>query len=91
MDDVLEDRTDWARVDAITEEELEAAIAADPDADVPDLDWTRAKLVLPQPKESVHMRLDPDMLAWYKQHGRGYLTRMHAVLRAYYETHKHEA
>jgi uncharacterized protein (DUF4415 family) len=90
MVDVLEDLTDWARVVAITEEELEAAIANNPDADVPDLDWTRGKMVYPQPKESLHMRVDPDMLAWYKAQGRGYLTRMHAVLRTYYEAHRNK-
>ncbi len=91
LGDVMEDRSDWARVDAITEAELEEAIAQDPDADIVAPDWTRAKLVLPQPKDSIHMRVDPEVLAWYKQRGRGYLTRMHAVLRAYYEAHRHDA
>ena len=88
----LEDRrkglTDWARVDAMTEEELEAAIANDPDADVPGADWTTAKLVTPQPKRSISLRIDPDVLAWFKQQGPGHLTRMNAVLRSYYKAHR---
>jgi uncharacterized protein (DUF4415 family) len=35
------------------------------------------------PKESVSLRLDADVLAWFKSQGRGYQTRMNAVLRAY--------
>ena len=81
------DRTDWARVDAMTEEERDRAIAADPDADLP-VDWTKGRLVLPQRKQSVHLRVDPDVLQWFRRQGRGYLTRMNAVLRAYYEARR---
>jgi len=88
LGDVGEDLTDWKRVDAMTEEELERAIAADPDADIPNPDWTKAKLVLPQRKQSVHLRVDPDVLDWFRQQGSGYLTRMNAVLRTYYEAHR---
>ena len=88
LGEIREDRTDWARVDAMTEKEQERAIAADSDADIPGVDWTKARLVLPQRKESVHLRVDPDVLHWYRQQGRGYLTRMNAVLRAYYEAHR---
>ena len=88
LGDVRADLTDWKRVDAMTEEELERAIAADPDADIPDPDWTRSKLVLPQRKQSVHLRVDPDVLEWFRQQGSGYLTRMNAVLRTYYEAHR---
>ena len=83
-------KTDWKRVDAKAEKALEGAIAADPDADVPNADWTRARLVLPQPKESIHLRLDPDVLAWYRQQGHGHLTRMNAVLRAYMDAHRRQ-
>jgi uncharacterized protein (DUF4415 family) len=88
LGEVRESLTDWARVDAMTEEELERAIASDPDADIPNPDWTKSRLVLPQRKQSVHLRVDPDVLAWFRRQGRGYLTRMNAVLRAYYEAHR---
>ena len=88
LGEIREDRTDWARVDAMTEEELERNIAADPDSDLPGVDWTKGRLVLPQRKQSVHLRVDPDVLHWFRQQGRGYLTRMNAVLRAYYEARR---
>jgi uncharacterized protein (DUF4415 family) len=71
----------------MTEEELERAIASDPDAVIPDSDWANVRLVAPQRKESIHLRVDPDVLAWFRKQGRGYLTRMNAVLRAYMEAH----
>ena len=88
LGEIREDRTDWARVDAMTEEELERNIAADPDSDLPGVDWTKGRLVLPQRKQSVHLRVDPDVLQWFRGQGRGYLTRMNAVLKAYYEAHR---
>ena len=84
-----EDQTDWARVDAMTEEELEAAIASDPDwADLPE-DWVeRATLHGPEgAKQQVTLRLDPDILDWFKGQGPGYEGRINAALRAFVETH----
>ena len=88
LGEIRRDRTDRVRVDAMTEAELERAIAADPDADLPDADWAKARLVLPQRKESIHLRVDPEVLHWFRRQGRGYLTRMNAVLRAYYNAHR---
>ena len=88
LGEIRESLSDWARVDATTEQELERAIAADPDADIPNLDWTKARLVLPQRKQSVHLRIDPDVLYWFRRQGPGYLTRMNAVLKTYYQAHR---
>lgn len=79
-----ESRSDWARVDALTEEELEAAIADDPDwKDVP-ADWYKDAIpVMPGPKKLLSLRLDPDVVEWFRAQGPRYQTRMNAVLRAY--------
>lgn len=82
-----ESRTDWARVDAMTEEELEAAITSDPDwADIP-RDWyEHATPHGPEgAKRQVRLRIDPDVLAWFKRQGPGYQARINAVLRAFVE------
>nr|USU33382.1 BrnA antitoxin family protein [Methylobacterium sp. OTU13CASTA1] len=74
-------------------------IAAVPDAeidfsDVPELDeafWTNAKLVEPDWTQSVTLRVKTSVLNAYKQQGRGYQTRMNAVLESYARaTLKHE-
>ena len=77
--------TDWARVDAMTEEELEAAIRSDPDEAEThfDLDWSKAFLGLPPRKEMVNMRLDREVLDWFRAGGKGYQSRINAVLSSY--------
>jgi uncharacterized protein (DUF4415 family) len=50
--------------------------------------WKNARVVMPHGKTSVHLRLDSDIVEWFKATGKGHLTRMNAVLRAYVEAHK---
>ncbi|RBP02115.1 uncharacterized protein (DUF4415 family) [Roseiarcus fermentans] len=50
--------------------------------------WKQARVVVPSGKTSVHLRLDTDILDWFKAQGRGHLTRMNAVLRAYVDAHR---
>jgi uncharacterized protein (DUF4415 family) len=52
--------------------------------------WRNARVVMPPGKKSVHLRVDADVLAWFRARGRGYLTRMNAVLRSYMEAHKQD-
>ena len=51
--------------------------------------WKSARVVMPNGKTSVHLRLDSDVIEWFKARGKGHLTRMNAVLRAYVEAQKH--
>jgi uncharacterized protein (DUF4415 family) len=83
-----ESQTDWEKVRATTKAELEASIAADPD-EPQDVDWTQAFVGMPSPKQDIHIRLDADILNWFKATGRGYQTRINAVLRAFVESRKH--
>ena len=50
--------------------------------------WKSARVVFPPGKTSVHLRLDRDVVEWFKSRGKGHLTRMNAVLRAYVDTQK---
>ncbi len=51
--------------------------------------WRNARVVMPPPnKTSVHLRLDADVLEWFREQGRGHLSRMNAVLRSFMEAHK---
>ena len=79
--------TDWERLDRLTDADIAAAADADPDAaPIADAAWFRdATLVLPEPKQAISLRIDPDVLAWYRDQGPGYQSRMNAVLRAYAE------
>jgi uncharacterized protein (DUF4415 family) len=62
---------------------------ADPDAHPTDeAFWKTAKIVMPQPKETVSIRIDADVLKWFRKQGRGYQTRINAILRSYMRAHK---
>jgi uncharacterized protein (DUF4415 family) len=77
-------------VRALTDEEIDAAIASDPDAAPPlDAEWfRRARIVLPEPKVPISIRLDRDVLEWFKSKGPRYQSRINAVLRAFMEARR---
>lgn len=79
-----ESLTDSARVWAKSEDELERDIASDPAwADIP-RDWrTNAELMMPGPKQLLSLRLDQEVVQWFRDQGPGYQTRINAVLRAF--------
>jgi uncharacterized protein (DUF4415 family) len=53
--------------------------------------WKSARVVMPSGKTSVHLRLDRDVVEWFRAHGKGHLTRMNAVLRAYVDAQQRRA
>ena len=65
-----EDQTDWNRLKATTEEEIEASIAADDDdVDYPP-DWPDGVIEgLPQPVEKVSVPVDADVVRWFRSLG----------------------
>ena len=84
-----EDLTDLARLKALSEAELERSIAADPDWHGVPRDWYRgAEAVMPRPKVPISIRLDADLVDFFRGQGRGWQTKMNAVLRAYAEAVK---
>ena len=76
-----EDRTDWAHVKALTDEEVEASIDYEEEGHPL---WDTARVVYdPASKKQITLRLDPDVIDFFKAGGPGYQTRMNAVLRSY--------
>lgn len=76
-------KTDWARVDALTDEDIAKGVANDPDAAPIDIDWSNAVLVIPPRKKAISIRVDEDVLDYFKRQGEGYQRRINAVLRSY--------
>jgi uncharacterized protein (DUF4415 family) len=76
-------KTDWAAVDALTDKEIEEAVRNDPDAAPLDVDWSEAVLVIPPKKKAISIRVDEDVLDYFRKDGTGYQRRMNAVLRSY--------
>ncbi|OCQ99275.1 3-oxoacyl-ACP synthase [Oscillatoriales cyanobacterium USR001] len=59
-------------------------------SDIPELDasfWEKAELVKPLTKQAISLRVDSDVLDWFKSQGKGYQSLMNAVLRSYVEHH----
>jgi uncharacterized protein (DUF4415 family) len=76
-------KTDWRRLRSMTDEQVHAAIMEDSDAKPTDeVFWEEARVVMPRRKETVTIRLDADLLEWFRRE-RGYQTRINAILRAY--------
>ncbi len=87
-----ESQTDWPRIRAMTEKELEASIEADSDWVAIPRDWYKsAELTMPKPKKALSLRLDPEIVDWFKMQGPGYQTRINAVLAAFIKQAKKEA
>jgi uncharacterized protein (DUF4415 family) len=77
-------KTDWDRLKAMTEEEIEANALADLDAQPTDETfWTEAKVSKPVKKVSLSVQLDSDVAEWFKALGKDYQGRINAVLKAY--------
>jgi uncharacterized protein (DUF4415 family) len=76
---------DWARINAITDEEIDAQIASDPDVApiAGDEFFKRAVLVTPEPKTPISLRVDSDVLRGFREAGEGYQARMNEALRVY--------
>jgi uncharacterized protein (DUF4415 family) len=49
-------------------------------------DWGNVKVAWPQPKQAISLRIDQDILDWFRDRGPGYQTRMNAVLRAFVDS-----
>ena len=79
----LKDASDWDRAAGMTDKEIEAADAQDPEvADIDDA-WMDKAEVVRSPKRTVYAVFDAYVIDYFKNSGRGYQGRMNAVLKAY--------
>lgn len=77
-------RTDWEKLAAKPDAEIDTSEIAELDADF----FRHAEVRMPQAKQMVSLRLDSDVLDWFKRQGKGYQTKINGVLRAYVEAHR---
>jgi uncharacterized protein (DUF4415 family) len=87
-DSTRKGKTDWAAVDALTDEQIEEAVRNDPDAVPLDFNWDEAVLVIPPKKKAISIRVDEDVLDYFKHEGAGYQRRINAVLRSFVQQKK---
>ena len=75
--------TDWEALNRLSAADIRAGIDSDPDTRATDENfWKDAQVVFPKPKRPVTLRLDADLLEWFRRES-GYQTRINAILRAY--------
>jgi uncharacterized protein (DUF4415 family) len=76
-------KTNWERLSSMKDKDIDTS-------DIPELDdafFRQADLRVP-PKQPVTLRVDTDVLAWFKSQGHGYQTRINKLLRGYMESHR---
>jgi len=84
----LKSRTDWQQLDVMTDAQVESAALSDPDSlPYTDEQWAGGKLSDPF-KTPVTIRLDTEVVDWFKNQGSRYQTRINAVLRRYVEAQR---
>ena len=80
------EQNDWDRLAEMEDEDIDTS-------DIPELDerfWEEAELVMPEAKEQISIRIDREVLDYFRKGGPGYQTRINAVLRDFYEAHWRE-
>ena len=59
----------------------------DPDDAMEEIDWVTTELPMPRRKGHMTLRIDSDVLSWFRSQGKGYQSRINAILRRYFEQH----
>lgn len=93
-----ESRTDWKRLRTMSDEDIVNAIRKDPELGAVDIVTARTGprflgppvFGMPEPKVAVHIRLDPDIVRWFKSKGPRYQSRINAALRWYMDMMRFE-
>jgi len=84
-----EPRTNWKRFRSLTDSQIRVGLRKDPEVHPTDeAFWAEAKVVMPRSKKTVTIRLDADLLDWFRSNP-GYQTRINAILRAYMNAQSH--
>ncbi len=84
-----ESRSDWRAAEAMPQAKVER-LADEDEGPLADGWETTVEIGVPEPRQSIHIRIDASVLRWFKSHGPGYQTRMNAVLRAFVHARERE-
>jgi uncharacterized protein (DUF4415 family) len=83
-----ESLTDWKRLDAMKDEDINLSDVEEITPEMFARAVVRRGLKPPPGKQQITIRLDEDVLEWFRAQGRGYQTRINSLLRAYMEAHQ---
>ena len=83
--------TDWDRIDAMQDEDIDLSDAPEITPEMFATAIVRRGLKPAQKKQQITMRVDVDVLDWFRAQGRGYQTKVNMLMRAYMEAHQASA
>jgi uncharacterized protein (DUF4415 family) len=83
-----ESLTDWPRLDALRDEDIDLSEAPEITPEMFAKAVVRRGLQPPPGKQQITLRLDYEVLKWFRAQGEGYQTRINSLLRAYMEAHQ---
>lgn len=88
-EEIERDESDWDLLRSMSDDEAERRALADPESPPTDEDfWVGARLTFPSRKTKISLYVDEDVLTWFKGQGKGYQTKLNAVLKAYVEAQR---
>lgn len=79
------DKTNYSKLDSMDEKDIDYS-------DIPETTyelWANAKIKDPGSKKAISLRVDADVLGWFKEQGGRYQTLINRVLRRYMDAHRH--
>ena len=83
-----ESLTDWERLDALQDEDIDLSDVPEITPEMTAKAVARRDLKPTPPKRQVTIRLDNDVLEWFRAQGKGYQARINSLLRAYMKAHQ---
>jgi uncharacterized protein (DUF4415 family) len=81
-------QTDWQRLDAMNDEDIDLSDCPEITPEMFAKAVVRRGLPSTKNKAQVTLRIDNDVLEWFKSQGRGYQTQINQLLRAYMEARR---
>ncbi len=76
-------QTNWEKVDNLSDDQIDTTDTGPLDEEF----FKQAELSIRPPKKSLTLRLDADVLEWFRKQGKGYQTHINAILRTYMKAH----
>lgn len=77
------DKSDLKRLDMMADQDIDYTDVPETDEDF----WKNAKVMLPKNKRQITLRIDDDIIEWFQKKGKGYQTKINAILRSYVDAH----
>ena len=72
-------KTNFKRINKLSDKDIDYSGIPETDEEF----WSDAEILFPTKKTHVSIRLDDDIISWFKQFGKGYQTKINSVLKSY--------